>query len=99
MPFIDLQKDTYQTYSCQGMELKICDEVKSLDFLINVPVMKGHCQTKITCALKNLKGLIHRTAKKGTFMLWDFMNPLLIWQQKLHRILQWLTVFAEIGIL
>ena len=26
-----------------------------LDFMINVPVMKGHCQTKITCALKNMK--------------------------------------------
>lgn len=64
MPFIDLQKDTYQTYSCQGMELKICDEVKSLDFLINVPVMKGHCQTKITCALKNLKGLIPNCEKR-----------------------------------
>ena len=64
VPFIDLQKDTYQTYSCQGMELKICDEVKSLDFLINVPVMKGHCQTKITCALKNLKGLIPNCEKR-----------------------------------
>ena len=64
VPFIDLQKDTYQTYFCQGMELKICDEVKSLDFLINVPVMKGHCQTKITCALKNLKGLIPNCEKR-----------------------------------
>ena len=32
VPFIDLQKDTYKTYPCQGMKLKICDEVKSLDF-------------------------------------------------------------------
>ena len=35
-----------------------------LDFLINVPVMKGHCQTKITCALKNLKGLIPNCEKR-----------------------------------
>ena len=34
------------------------DEWETVDFLINVPVMKGHCQTKITCALKNMKGLI-----------------------------------------
>ena len=50
--FLDMQKDSYETYDCQGMELKICDEAMKLDFLINVPVMKGHCQTKITCALK-----------------------------------------------
>ena len=45
-------------------ELKICDEAKKLDFLINVPVMKGHCQTKITCALKNMKGLIPNSEKR-----------------------------------
>jgi hypothetical protein len=26
------------------------------DFIINLPVVKGHCQTTVTCALKNLKG-------------------------------------------
>ena len=46
------------------MELEICREAKSLDFLINVPVMKGHCQTKITCALKNMKGLLPNREKR-----------------------------------
>ena len=27
-------------------------------FLIDLPVLKGHCQTRMTCALKNLKGLL-----------------------------------------
>lgn len=62
--FLDMQKDDYETYDCEGMELKICDEAKKLDFLINVPVMKGHCQTKITCALKNMKGLIPNSEKR-----------------------------------
>lgn len=62
--FLDMQKDSYETYDCEGMELKICDEAKKLDFLINVPVMKGHCQTKITCALKNMKGLIPNSEKR-----------------------------------
>ena len=39
---------------CGGMELNV-KRVKEY-FLINVPVLKGHCQTKITCALKNMKG-------------------------------------------
>ncbi len=62
--FIDTQKDGYQSYDCQGMKLNICDSAKKIDFLINVPVLKGHCQTRITCALKNLKGLIPNKEKR-----------------------------------
>lgn len=61
---IDTQKDKFQTYDCAGMKLAICDSAKALDFLINVPVLKGHCQTKITCALKNMKGLIPNKEKR-----------------------------------
>ena len=42
----------------------IRSQTEKLDFLINVPVWKGHCQTKITCALKNLKGLIPNSEKR-----------------------------------
>ena len=62
--FHDTQKDKSFTKDCSGLELKICNSVKDVDFLINVPVMKGHCQTKITCALKNMKGLIPNTEKR-----------------------------------
>ena len=44
--------------------LNICSCVNDFDFLINVPVLKGHCQTKITCALKNMKGLIPNSEKR-----------------------------------
>ncbi len=64
VPFLDMQKDSSSVHDCAGMQLKICDEVGKLDFLINVPVMKGHCQTKITCALKNMKGLIPNSEKR-----------------------------------
>ncbi|MCD7922732.1 MAG: DUF362 domain-containing protein [Clostridiales bacterium] len=47
-----------------GMRLRVCDRVDQIDFLINVPVLKGHCQTKITCALKNSKGLIPNSEKR-----------------------------------
>ena len=62
--FYDTQKDKSYTKDSCGLELKICESVKKVDFLINVPVMKGHCQTKITCALKNMKGLIPNTEKR-----------------------------------
>ena len=62
--FVDTQKDTFHKCDCAGMELEICDCIKKIDFLINVPVMKGHCQTRITCALKNMKGLIPNREKR-----------------------------------
>lgn len=61
---IDTQKETSFKKSCAGLELNICSCVKDIDFLINVPVLKGHCQTKMTCALKNLKGLIPNKEKR-----------------------------------
>lgn len=61
---LDTQKDSTTSCNCAGMDLQICDSALALDFLINVPVLKGHCQTKITCALKNMKGLIPNKEKR-----------------------------------
>ncbi len=64
IPFYDMQKDTWHPVSCQGMDINICDKVSNIDFLINVPVLKGHGQTRMTCALKNMKGLIPNSEKR-----------------------------------
>lgn len=64
VPFWDTQKDKGILRECKGLELYVCESVEKLDFLINVPVLKGHCQTKITCALKNMKGLIPNKEKR-----------------------------------
>lgn len=61
---IDTQKDQYRVKNCAGMKLKVCACVDDIDFMINVPVLKGHCQTRITCALKNMKGLIPNSEKR-----------------------------------
>lgn len=64
VPFVDMQKEPSVAVDCGGMELHIGRPVQDVDFLINVPVMKGHCQTHITCALKNMKGLLPNTEKR-----------------------------------
>ncbi len=64
VPFIDTQPDSSTAVDCGGMTLRICDSALKLDYLINVPVMKGHCQTRLTCALKNMKGLIPNAEKR-----------------------------------
>ena len=74
VPFHDTQKDKGVSTDCGGMKLNICSSVGEIDFLINVPVLKGHCQTKITCALKNMKGLIPNSEKRRFHSL-AFINP------------------------
>ncbi len=64
VPLIDLQKDTFHEYDAKGMKIKVCDQAKAVDFLINMPVLKGHCQTTVTCALKNYKGIIPNVEKR-----------------------------------
>ena len=64
IPFYDLQKDRGVPVDCAGMKINICRKVLEADFLINLPVMKGHCQTRMTCALKNLKGCIPGPEKR-----------------------------------
>lgn len=61
---IDAQKEKPETVVCGGMELHICGCAQKAEFMINVPVMKGHCQTHITCALKNMKGLLPNAEKR-----------------------------------
>jgi len=64
VPLVDTKKLTGVKKDCSGIELEVCSCVDEIDFLINVPVLKGHCQTKMTCALKNMKGLIPDREKR-----------------------------------
>ena len=61
---IDLKDDSSTTLSCDGLDISICDEALGADFLINVPVLKAHCQTLVTNAMKNLKGCISDAEKR-----------------------------------
>jgi len=45
-------------------DIEVCDEALRTDFLINVPVLKAHCQTRLTCCMKNLKGCIPDREKR-----------------------------------
>ena len=60
----DLQADTWKTYDAAGMDIRLCDSAAEVDFMINMPVLKGHCQTTVTCALKNNKGVIPNSEKR-----------------------------------
>lgn len=60
----DLQKDSYEERFYNGNSMKICSKALEVDYLISLPVLKGHCQVGLTCALKNMKGCIPNSEKR-----------------------------------
>lgn len=61
---LDTKNDPVITAKARGVNLDVCRTVYEADYLINIPVLKGHCQTKITCCLKNMKGCIPDSEKR-----------------------------------
>jgi len=58
VPLIDLNYDFNTTVKSGDYDIQVCEKALNSDFLINVPVLKAHCQTRLTCCMKNLKGCI-----------------------------------------
>ena len=61
---LDLKKDRTRSVSVAGIKMEICSSPLEVDRLVNLPVLKGHCQTVMTCALKNMKGCIPDSEKR-----------------------------------
>ena len=64
VPLVDLKGDSSTALRHGEYEIEICDEALKADFLINAPVLKAHCQTRMTCCMKNLKGCIPDREKR-----------------------------------
>jgi len=62
--FEDLKSDACEKREFAGVAMQVCRSAIETDFLINVPVLKAHSQTKMTCNLKNLKGCIPDSEKR-----------------------------------
>ena len=64
VPFYDLKKDKTRKVDTRLRPMEITCRALDTDFLIDLPVLKGHCQTNMTCALKNLKGCLPDREKR-----------------------------------
>ena len=62
--FFDLKRDKTVTMQTAIGRMDICKRALETDLLVDLPVLKGHCQTRMTCALKNLKGCIPDREKR-----------------------------------
>lgn len=75
VPLVDVKKDRYRKVTVEGITMEISETALSLDYLITLPVLKGHCQTLMTCALKNQKGLLSDRSKRQFHSL-GLMKPI-----------------------
>lgn len=64
---LDIEQDRFveRKTACSGPfeKLRISRTVAECDYLVNMPVLKAHGETKLTCSLKNLKGVMPREMK------------------------------------
>ncbi|MBQ9564995.1 MAG: DUF362 domain-containing protein [Synergistaceae bacterium] len=64
VPFFDLKRDQTRNIETAIGPISVCRRALEAGLLVNLPVLKGHCQTVMTCALKNLKGCLPDREKR-----------------------------------
>ena len=64
VPFYDLKKDKTRPVDTAIGKIDVCCRALDAGLLVDLPVLKGHCQTVMTCALKNLKGCLPDREKR-----------------------------------
>ena len=64
VPFYDLKKDKTRPVKSAIGNIDVCCRALDAGLLVDLPVLKGHCQTVMTCALKNLKGCLPDKEKR-----------------------------------
>lgn len=64
VPLVDVKQDTYEKRESHGITMELSKTILDCDFLISLPVLKGHCQMAMTCALKNMKGTLSDRSKR-----------------------------------
>ena len=64
VPFFDLKRDKTRPVDTAIGKIDVCCRALDAGLLVDLPVLKGHCQTVMTCALKNLKGCLPDREKR-----------------------------------
>lgn len=75
VPFFDLKHDETEEADTPFGPIAVCKRALYAGYLINLPVLKGHCQTVMTCALKNCKGCLPDREKRR-FHAAGLMKPI-----------------------
>jgi len=61
---IDFNQGAFQELDLGGIKVQVSQTALESEFLINIPVLKTHLQTKVSLGFKNLKGCLSKASKK-----------------------------------
>jgi len=61
---IDFNEGAFHELGLGGVKIQVSRAALDTDFLINIPVLKTHFQTKVSLGFKNLKGCLSKDSKK-----------------------------------
>jgi uncharacterized protein (DUF362 family) len=61
---IDFNQGAFQELDLGVVKVQVAQTALESDFLINIPVLKTHLQTKVSLGFKNLKGCLSKASKK-----------------------------------
>lgn len=61
----DFNEGPFEEIELAGQPLELARAALETDFLINLPVLKTHAQTKVSLGIKNLKGALRFRSKKA----------------------------------
>jgi uncharacterized protein (DUF362 family) len=61
---IDFNQGAFRRLDLGGVKVQVSEAVLDTDFLINVPVLKTHFQSKVSLGFKNLKGCLSKDSKR-----------------------------------
>jgi uncharacterized protein (DUF362 family) len=73
---VDFNEGTFNELDLGGIKAQVSRAALDTDFLINVPVLKTHFQTKISLGFKNLKGCLSKDSKRR-FHISRRLDPLI----------------------
>jgi len=62
---LDFYQEPFVKLELDGRRFEVAEAPLKADFLINVPVLKTHIQTKVSLGLKNTKGVLSMASKKN----------------------------------
>ncbi|MEW6377449.1 MAG: DUF362 domain-containing protein [Thermodesulfobacteriota bacterium] len=61
---VDFNSDAFEEVDLEEIKINISRRALESDFLINLPVLKTHRQTRVSLGMKNLKGCLAQSSKK-----------------------------------
>jgi uncharacterized protein (DUF362 family) len=61
---VDFNQGPFRELDLGGINVQVSEIALDTDFLINIPVLKTHFQTKVSLGFKNLKGCLSKDSKR-----------------------------------